>query len=617
MRLNSNLKTIIILLVAVIFMYQENINAQPKKPKGKKTVVPPVVKIVPPEVSYTVSMSKPWTHLLEVEMRVKTNNLNETNEIALPVWTPGSYLVREFARHVQEFSAKDVSGNELTWNKTNKNTWSIGTKGVGEFVASYKVYANELTVRTNELNADHAFWNNGALLMFPKGFLDIPTTLTVKPYGTWKIATGLPKVGENTFKAENYDILYDSPFEVGNFKEITFEVQGKPHRFVVQGEGNYDLNKLAKDTAKIVQAAYDIFGELPYNDYTFILNTRGGGGLEHLNSTALQFNKLGFTTNYMSFMTLVAHEYFHAFNVKRIRPDVLGPFNYEGENYTKLLWVAEGATAYYENVLVRRAGLTSEKEFLNTVNSQIQALQDRPGRFETSLEEASFDAWIKYYRQDENSVNNQISYYDKGEIVSFLLDLQIRKDSNGAKSLDDVMRYLYNEHYKKNKNFTPEDYQKTSEMMAGKSLDDFFKRYVRGREELDYNAAFNAFGLNLDVSKGRSNAYLGATLRQDGEKLNVTALPNNTPAYEQGLNTGDQILAIDGYRANLTFLNSYLAERKSGDKVKVTVFRFDELRDFEITLGGKSAATYRISAVDEPTDAQKALYLSYFGKELK
>lgn len=618
MRPNSKLKTIIILIIAIIFMYRENIDAQPKKPtlKGKQTIAREV-KPVPPEVGYTVSMSKPFTHLLEVEMRVKLNQKNDLNEISLPVWTPGSYLVREYARHVQEFSVKDSGGKDLVWGKTSKNTWSVETKGVTEFVASYKVYANELTVRTNELNADHAFWNNGALLMFPKDFLNIPTTLTVKPFGNWKIATGLPKVGENTFRAENYDVLYDSPFEVGNFKEISFDVQGKPHRFIVEGEGNYDINKIAKDTAKIVQAAYDIFGELPYNDYTFILNLRGGGGLEHLNSTALQFNKLGFTTNYTSFLTLVAHEYFHCFNVKRIRPDALGPFNYESENYTKLLWVAEGGTAYYENILVRRTGLITEKEFLNNAASQFQALQERPGRFETSIEEASFDAWIKYYRPDENAINNQISYYDKGEIVNFLLDLQIRKDSNGAKSLDDVMRYLYNEHYKKDKNYTPEDYQKISEIMAGKSLEDFFKRFVRGREELDYNAALNSFGLNLDIAKGKSNAYIGATLRQDGDKLNITSLPNNTPAYEQGLNTGDQIVAVDGQRASLAFLNNYLGEKKSGDKVKLTIFRYDELRGFEITLGEKSSATYKISAVEDPTDAQKALYLSYFGKELK
>jgi predicted metalloprotease with PDZ domain len=213
---------------------------------------------------------------------------------------------------------------------------------------------------------------------------------------------------------------------------------------------------------------------------------RGGGGLEHLNSTALQWNRFGFAprARYNGFFKSRRARIFHLWNVKRIRPDALGPFDYENENYTKLLWVAEGATAYYEGVLMRRAGLISDKEFLDGKVSLIQQLQARPGRFETSVEEASFDAWIKYYRQDENAINNQISYYDKGEIVNMMLDLRIRKDSAGAKSLDDVMRYLYDEFSKKNRNYTPEDYQKVSEMMAGKSLDDFFSKYVRGTEEL-------------------------------------------------------------------------------------------------------------------------------------
>ena len=439
-----NLKVLIILFGALIFsMYQET-PAQRTKKTNKKPASVEIVKTAPPTISYTVSMSKPWTHLLEVEMRLGWTTIPEKTELKMPVWTPGSYLIREYARHVEDFSAKDASGKDLTWQKTNKNTWQIDSRGVKEIVVKYNVYANELTVRTNELNADHAFFNNAALLMFPKDQLAAPSTVRIVPYGNWKIATGLPKAGAqaNVFRAENFDILYDSPFEIGDFKEISFDVQGKPHRFVIDGEGNYDINKIAADTAKIVEQGYAIFGELPYNDYLFILNLRGGGGLEHLNSTALQFNRLGFTTRYKDFLSLVAHEYFHLWNVKRIRPDVLGPFDYENENYTKLLWVAEGGTAYYEGLLVERAGLISDKDFLKGKADAIKALQNRPGRFETSLEDASFNAWIKYYRPDENAVNNQISYYDKGEIVNFLLDIKIRTESNGAKSLDDVLRYL-------------------------------------------------------------------------------------------------------------------------------------------------------------------------------
>jgi len=615
-----NIKVLIFLIVTLVFSMYQQTEAQRKKSSAKKPATVET-KITPPDITYTVSMSKPWTHLLEVEMRLNWAQMPEKAEIKMPVWTPGSYLIREYARHVQDFAVKDASRNDLTWQKTNKNTWQIDTKGAKEIIARYNVYANELTVRTNELNADHAFFNNAALLMFLKDQLAAASTVKIVPYGEWKIATGLPKVeGQtNAFRAPNFDILYDSPFEVGNFKEVAFEVQGKPHRMIFEGEGNYDMQKTAADVKKIIEQAYKIFGELPYNDYLFIVNLRGGGGLEHLNSTALQFNRFGFTDErYKGFLTLAAHEFFHAWNVKRIRPDALGPFDYENENYTKLLWVAEGGTAYYESVLVERAGLISDKEYLDGKANAFQALQNRPGRFETSLEEASFDAWIKYYRADENAINNQISYYDKGEIVNFLLDLEIRRASGGAKSLDDVMRYLYTDFFKKNKNYTPEDYQKISETMAGKSLNDFFSKYVRGHDEIDYNTILNGIGLQLSTGASKSeSAYLGANLAQAGERLNVTSVPADTPAYEQGLNANDQIIAVDGNRATQQFLQSYLADKRPGDKVKLTVFRFEEMRDIEITLGGRAAQDYKIVAAANPTDEQKRLYQSYFGMELK
>ncbi len=614
MRKAINIKILSILIFALIFsMYQET-PAQRKKPTTKKQTVE--VKPVSPDISFTVSMSKPWTHLLEVEMRVKWAQMPEKAELKMPVWTPGSYLIREYARHVQNFSVAGADGNSLAWQKINKNTWQVDTKGKQEIVAKYNVYANELTVRTNELNDEHAFIAPAALLMFVKDQLKTASTVRVNPYGNWKIATGLPQVAgqTNVFRAENFDVLYDSPFEISDFKEINFTVQGKPHRFVVTGDGNYNLQQIADDTTKIIEESSKIFGDLPYENYLFILNTRGGGGLEHLNSTALQWNKFGFTGGrYTAFLGLIAHEFFHLWNVKRIRPDALGPFDYENENYTKLLWVAEGATSYYENVLLQRAGLVDADDVLSGRASSFQALQNLPGRFETSVEEASFDAWIKYYRQDENSINNQISYYDKGEIVNFLLDVRIRTDSNGAKSLDDVMRYLYAEFSQKGKNFTPADYQKVSEMMAGKSLEDFFSKYVRGREEIDYNSILSGFGLKLETGSGKQQAYLGATTADVNGKLTVRNVTAGTPAYEQGLNTNDEIVAVDGLRANQTFLQSMIAEKKPNDKIKLTIFRFDELRDIEITLGGRAAPNYRIIPAENATEDQKRLYNQYFG----
>src|SRR6266567_319523 len=579
------------------------------------------------DISFTVSMSKPWTHLLEVEMRVRiAANLNVPNEtnLVMPVWTPGSYLIREFERHVQDFAA-DSNGRALDWIKVNKNTWRVQTVGAREWRATYRVYANELTVRTSELNSDHAFWNNAALLMYQDGFIKAPSTLRILPAAGWKIATGLPAVAgqANTFRAENFDILYDSPIEVSNFKQIDFQVRGVAHRIVIDGEGNYDAIRLRDGVQRIVEAETSMFRGIPYHDYTFILHLRSntGGGLEHLNSTALGFRRFGFATEegYQDFWSLVAHEFFHLWNVKRIRPDALGPFDYTKENYTRLLWVAEGITEYYGNLMLRRAGLNTNTAYLDHLATQIENFQNTPGRLEMSAEEASFDAWIKLYRPDENSVNSSISYYDKGELLGMLLDLEIRRGTGGAKSLDDVMRYLYSEFYQKGRNYTPSDFQKTCELMAGTSLEQFFSRYVRGRDDLAtvYNEVLKGAGLRLGQAGSATGApdgtvpwkaFLGADLSQNGDRLLITSVRAGSPAYEQGLNANDQIVALEGARVTKETFEARLAEKKPGDTIRVTVFRFDDLRTFDIHLARRPNARYRVVAIAEASEEQKRIY---------
>ncbi|HEV7906093.1 MAG TPA: PDZ domain-containing protein, partial [Pyrinomonadaceae bacterium] len=390
---------------------------------------------------------------------------------------------------------------------------------------------------------------------------------------------------------------------------------------IIDGEGNYDAERMRRDVQKIVEASVQMMGDIPYRDYTFLLmlHPSAGGGLEHLNSTALIMRRYAFRpeTAWDDYLSLVAHEYFHLWNVKRIRPDALGPFDYTGENYTRLLWVAEGVTSYYENILSRRAGMISDKEYLTTIANAIRGLQNTPGRLEQSIEEASFDAWIKYYRPDENSLNSAISYYDKGAIVGLLLDLEIRRRSAGAKSLDDVMRYLYNDFFKKNRNYTPEDFQRAAEQMAGASLDDFFRRYVRGREELDYNTAFAGVGLQLlttapspaDASKPAApKPYFGANLRQEGDRLMVSSVPADSPAYNQGITFGDQIVALDGGRVTAQTFSARLEERRPGDEVRLTIFRLDELRTITFKLGSRVEDNYRIVPLAQQTPEQKRLY---------
>ena len=599
-----------------------------------------------PEIAFTVSISQPHTHLFNVSVGIKrgpSGNAPAEERLVMPVWTPGSYLVREFQRHVQDFEATSATGQPLKWEKINKNTWRIATNGTREWYARYRVYANELSVRTSELNSSHAFWNNANLLMYLDGFLKSPATVRVVAPDVWKVATGLPPVpGErNTFRAENFDVLYDSPFEASNFKSIVFNVKGIPHRIVIDGEGNYDPARMRTDVQKLVETQIELMGgDIPYRDYTFILHLRNdaGGGLEHANSTALGYPRFGFRIrggdrltsaapnpsaaperDYRGFLSLVSHEFFHLWNVKRIRPDALGPFDYTQENYTKLLWVAEGITDYYADLLLRRAGFISDAEFLAATARAIQTLQNTPGRFKQSVEDSSFDSWIKYYRQDENSVNSQVSYYEKGAIVGLLLDLEIRKRSNGSKSLDDVMRYLYTEFFKKDRNYTPADFQKAAELAAGASLEQFFAEYVRGTKELDYNAALVAAGLSLDTGafieagKPVERTYFGADLVQQEDRVVVRRVYAGSPAYEQGLNAGDQIVALDNTRVTLAFFNARLAEKKPGDLINLTIFRFDDLSTLLIKLGGRAEGTYRITPLPNPTAAQRQIYRGWLG----
>lgn len=596
----------------------------------------------PMDILFTVGMSRPHTHLLEVDIQVKRSVAGPTEELLkMPVWTPGSYLVREFERHVQDFTAADAAGQALKWEKLDKNTWRITTSGSRDWHATYRVYANELSVRTSELNSGHAYWNNAALLMYPDGQLALSSTVRVLAPDVWKVATGLPAVAgqRNTFRAQNFDVLYDSPFEVSNFKTISFAVKGVQHRIVIDGDGNYDSDRVKRDVQKIVETEVEIMGgELPYPDYTFILHLRSNasGGLEHLNSTSLGYPRFGFNDRgerstssspnaspgqpaYRSFLSLVSHEFFHLWNVKRIRPDALGPFDYNKENYTKLLWVAEGITDYYSDLALRRAGLISEQDYLSAAARSFQQLQNTPGRLVQSVEESSFDSWIKFYRQDENSINSQVSYYDKGAILGLLLDLEIRNKSNNTKSLDDVLRYLYQEFFKKGRNYTPEDFQKVVETMAGSTLDEFFSKYVRGREELDYNASLAAAGLRLDRgirtdgAKPVERVYFGADTAQEGERLIVRRVYAGSPAYEQGLNTGDQIIALDNMRVTREQFDARMAEKKPGQLVNLTIFRFDDLSTLLIKLGSRTEGTYRIVPVENATESQKKIYQSWIG----
>ncbi|NTV64437.1 MAG: M61 family metallopeptidase, partial [Oscillochloris sp.] len=401
-------------------------------------------------ITYTISMPEPHSHLFHVEVAVDVLT-TPSLELRLPAWTPGSYMIRDYARHVQEFTALGPDGSVLPWHKTAKDAWQVETGSLAQVLVRYKVYAYELTVRTSYLDASHGYFNPATLCLYVPGRTNEPLGVqVVLPVG-WRVSTALERGpegrGSEVFVAQDYDELVDSPFECGTQRVLSFTVGEVPHELAIYGYGNEDEARLLADTRRIVEAQRDMFDGLPYPHYLFILHlTDGrGGGLEHRNSVTNMVDRWTFQPerSYERYLSLTSHELFHVWNVKRLRPAVLGPFDYRRENYTRLLWFVEGVTSYYDELLLVRAGLMKPERFLDKLADEILALQGQPGRHLQTLEESSFDAWVKFYRPDENSANTSISYYLKGSLVCLLLDMAIRRHTAGERSLDDVIRELY------------------------------------------------------------------------------------------------------------------------------------------------------------------------------
>ncbi|MFQ3619129.1 MAG: M61 family metallopeptidase [Cyanobacteriota bacterium] len=568
------------------------------------------------QLHYTVAMPQPETHLFEVTLRVSGWQA-DVLDLKMPVWTPGSYLIREYSRHVQDFAVE--SG--LTWEKISKNHWRIYTGGTREITLRYRVFANELTVRTNHLDTTHGYFNGAALFFFVPGFERQPIRVTiVPPKPSWKIATTLPPVvGEpNTFEAADFDALVDTPVEIGLHDRYEFSVLGKPHEWVIWGTGNYDAADLIRDTARIVEVEAALFGGLPYDRYLFLLHlsAQGYGGLEHKDSCTLNYGRFSFRSKekYNRFMQLVAHEFFHLWNVKRIRPKALEVFDYESENYTPSLWFCEGTTSFYDLAIPFRAGLYDAKVYLRELSREITQFLTIPGRKVQPLSESSFDAWIKLYRRDANSNNNQISYYLKGEMVSLLLDLLIRAKYDNGRSLDDVMRLMWQRFGQDEIGFTPAELEGAIASVAETDLTDFFHRALQTTEELPFDEYLHPFGLCLqpdDVSSAPPS--LGITTRAENGKTMIQFIEMGAPAQQAGLDIGDELLALDGLRVSAEQLGDRLQNYRPGDTVQVTVFHQDELRTVPVVLDPPSPNQFNLTPLPHAKDAQKALLRGWLG----
>ncbi len=574
-----------------------------------------------PKIEYHLSFEAPHTHYVDVDMRLLGLE-QDSVDVKMAVWTPGSYMVREFSKNIDAVQAIGLDGQPLKVKKVNKNTWRVFNGDIQNVSIQYNVYAFEMTVRTSFINTDYASLNGASIFLYPAEMQHLPSTIHLSPYKNWsKVSTALKPVKKsnpNVLQAPNYDILVDSPIGLGNQEVIDFQATGIPHKLMLEGQGNYDKSKMVDALQKIATEAVKVFGEQPNDDYLYMLyNWNGSGnGLEHLNSTMITYPRWSYEPDnyFLKWAGLASHEYIHLWLVKRLRPLELGPFDYEKETHTNLLWVMEGLTSYYDDLLLRRSDLMTVDKYLQIVTHHINGTENAAGNHVQCVAHASFDAWTKYYRKNENSNNTTVSYYTKGAILGTLLDLEILHTTKGEKGLDDVMQYMYQRYYKELKRgFTDEEFEAAVELVIGKQMDDFFDNYVFDTEEIDYNKYFRYAGMQMvNVDEFDESIELGARLKTSGGKLTIYSVARDTPAYKYGLNAKDEIVAINGFRTTSELdLQKVISHRKTGDRVTFTVSRDGVLKNIEVELDHNHKVRYFLEQLPNATEAQQVVYMKW------
>jgi predicted metalloprotease with PDZ domain len=569
------------------------------------------------EMKYTVSMPEPARQVYLVKF--ECNGLSrEWIDVKMPVWMPGYYQILNYADNVSNFHVKGKGSDTVKWERANFNTWRIYSNRAQELTITYAVKAVRNFVATNFLDEQRGFIAPTGTFMHVDGMLDQPVTVTIEPYSKWnRAATGLEPVPgkQYSYTATDFDVLYDSPILAGNLEELpSFTVKGVPHYFIGYKPGQFDRAAFMNDLKKVIEAAVDLMGDIPFKHYTFIAIGPGGGGIEHLNSTAISFDGTGMDNpeSRKRMLSFLAHEYFHHYNAKRIRPVELGPFDYDKGSRTEMLWVAEGITSYYEAFLLKKAGITSETDVLKKFERHILNYENKPGRLFQSVSQASYDTWADGpFGRTGDDVNKTISYYDKGPALAMLLDFKIRHESANKRSLDDVMRTLYKEYYQaKKRGYTPTEFRTVCEQAAGVPLGDFFD-YIYTVKDVDYPKYLAYAGLKIDTAaKAAAGAWLGIGAREKNDTLTISSVDWESPAWMGGVRPRQILKSIDGKPATMQLLRD-VANRTAGSIVQLQIIQDGTEKAFPVILSTNYTRSYAISRITNANKLQSAILSSW------
>ena len=570
-------------------------------------------------IQYFIQPVSPEAHIFEIKLSISDPDPSG-QKLTLPAWIPGSYMIRDLARNIVTLDVS-CNGKSIDVVKTDKQTWACQSCS-GELVICYQVYAWDPSVRGAHLDSTHGYFNGASVFLRVLGCEDEPCGVDIQPpqgnsYSDWRVATTLSRkqaryLGFGTYQASCYDELIDHPVEMGRFSHASFEMYGTPHEIAVTGRHNCDMERLCRDLKRICETHVDMFGELPQMErYLFQVMAVGDGygGLEHRSSTSLickrgdlpQPGVAEITEEYRQFLGLCSHEYFHLWNAKRICPEAFKTADLSSEAYSRLLWAFEGITSYYDDMALVRSGLIDTESYLELLGQMITRVVRGSGRLKQTVQESSFDAWIKFYKQDENAPNAIVSYYTKGALIALALDLTIRRDSAGEKSLDDLMRVLWQRYGKPDIGVGETDIEALASEVTGLDLTRFFDQALRGREDLpledllktvaigyELRPAINSRdkgGLKKDLSEpSKPVSDLGVIHRPDAVGAMLVSVMDSGVSREAGLSAGDILIALDGIRATSENLDQLLARTRTGDRLTAHAFRRDELMRFEVEM---------------------------------
>lgn len=583
-------------------------------------------------IRYRITSYDCAAHLFDVTLTVDAPAA-EGQVFALPAWIPGSYMIREFARNIVKIRAES-NGKKVALKKRDKHTWQAAPCA-GVLTLRYQVYAWDMSVRAAHLDQTHAFFNGTSVFLRVTGQEHLPHVLDIeRPPGEqfkrWRVATSLPELkakryGFGSYLAADYDELIDHPVELGEFSLASFNAHGVPHDIVITGNvPNLDLLRLSADLKKICEAQIAFFEpkskRAPMSRYVFmtLVVGEGYGGLEHRASTSLICaradlpvkGKNEITDGYRSYLGLCSHEYFHTWNVKRIKPAAFAPYNLNQESYTSLLWLFEGFTSYYDDLFLVRSGVIDLPAYLSLLSKTINGVLHGSGRRKQSVAESSFDAWVKYYRQDENAPNAIVSYYTKGSLVALGLDLLIRTETRGRKSLDDVMLALWQRYGRKfyardgGQGVTETEVEALFEEVSGVALKRFFDRYIRGTDDLPLEDLLVPFAVSYtDQRKLQPGLGIRVARGIGGDHAKVANVNEGGAGHQAGLSAGDLLVALDGIRIPSSGMDGLLTRYRENDVVELHVFRRDELLQLKLKLKSDNVPQVKLEALSKPVAA--------------